>query len=151
MTRPQQMDDVIAAGIEQLGDQASVALPPQRLGAHEARVGFREGRRERLRKVVAAHPCGVTAEGPDTDAVELCAAAAASSERLGMPVDDPCAFELTLERLAVELRMPPRPGKPADIDQRPDAGLGEARDELVSRPGAVADREDAHGQFVHWH
>src|SRR2546421_12810908 len=37
LARPDEMDDLVAARGEELGDQAAVAAPPERLRAHEAR------------------------------------------------------------------------------------------------------------------
>src|SRR5947209_18100419 len=63
--RPEEVDDGLAAGREELGDQPAVAAPPHRLGAHEAGRGLREGRRECRLPRRGAHAGGVTTERGD--------------------------------------------------------------------------------------
>src|SRR5919201_4259346 len=69
--RAEQVDDLPAAGGQELRDQAPVAAPPDRLGAHEAwrRLGELGG--EGALPRLASHPRGVAAESPDADTGEL--------------------------------------------------------------------------------
>src|SRR5919206_2575834 len=70
LARPDEVDDLLAARNEELRDQAPVAAPPERLGAHEARRGLRERGGERLLPLRPPHPCGVAPERRSADAGE---------------------------------------------------------------------------------
>ena len=63
-----------------------------------------------------------------------------------MAVSDPRCGEGFRERGLIELRVAPRAGKAADVDQGFDAGPLEALDELFGRTGAVADGKDPHAK-----
>src|SRR5919202_1422317 len=65
-----EVEDVVAAGREQLGDQPAVAAPPRRLGAHEAGRRRREGALERLLPLGAGDARGVAPERRDANARE---------------------------------------------------------------------------------
>src|SRR2546422_342572 len=68
--RADEVADLVAAGVEQLGDQPAGALRPRRLGAHQRWLGFGEGRREALLPAGRAHPRRIGTEGRHADAVE---------------------------------------------------------------------------------
>src|SRR5690349_8630780 len=67
---PDQMDDLVASRVQELRDQAPVAAPPRRLGAHEARRRFGERRRERFLPADGAHARRVAAKRRRPDARE---------------------------------------------------------------------------------
>ena len=143
--RREQVDDFAAPCGEKLGDQAAVTLGPGRLGAHEARHRLRERRGECLLPGVAGHPRRVAPKRRDPDAGELFLArlaAQAPAEILGVPVGDPGLVERRRQPGLPELRVPPRAGKAANVDERPYAGFVEAGDQLFDRPGPVSDCED---------
>jgi hypothetical protein len=142
----EKVDDFVPAGVEELRDQPAVALPPEGLGAHEARGGVGKGAREGVLPFSRRHPRGVAAEAGNADAREprLAGLAAPPPAKLdGVPVADPGSLHRRCESAVVELRMPPRAGKPADVDERAHPGFDEADEQLVGAPGAVTDREDA--------
>src|SRR5689334_4688838 len=88
---PEEVEDVVAAGDQELGDQTAVAAPPERLGAHEARRRLGERGRERLLPFRAAHPRRVAAERGHAKAAEPLLsrlAAPAPAELDGVPVLD---------------------------------------------------------------
>src|SRR5262245_27935548 len=92
LARPDQVDDLVAPGDEELGDQPSMAALPGGLGAHQARRGFAEGVVECRLPHARAHPRRVAAEGGYADAGKpLLArlAAAPPAELDGMAVGDP--------------------------------------------------------------
>ena len=122
----EQVDDLVPAGRQQLGDQAPVAPPPDGLGAHEAgrRPGELggEGGLPRFRP----HPRGVAAEGGDADAAEVLLArlaAPAPAELDRVPVADAGFVEGVGERNLVELRIAARVREAADVDEGLDTGF----------------------------
>src|SRR5690348_591707 len=138
------MDDLVAAGGEQLGDQAPVTAPPERLGAHEARVGVGERGCERLLPFPRRHPRRVAAEGGDPDTAEALLpglATATTAELDRVPVRDARLFEGSGERGLVELGMTARARETAHVRERPDARCAEQLQQLVDRPGSEPDGE----------
>src|SRR5438105_14822639 len=138
------MDDFVAPCDEKLGDQAPVAAPPDRLGAHEARRRASERLGERLLPCGSPHPRGVAPEGSHAQAGEpllarLAAEAAAELDRV--LVHDAGLLERVTQRALVELWVAARAGKAADVDQRFDSGLLQRLNELFERPDSVANRE----------
>src|SRR5690348_17002094 len=108
----QQVDDLVSADVKQLGDQPSVATPPERLGAEEARDRPGDGGRERLLPFRGSHPRGVAAERRDADAAEQLLpglAAPPAAELDCVHVADPGCTDRRGEGRAVELRMTARP------------------------------------------
>src|SRR3954453_3958883 len=147
VTGLEQVDHLVAFSLQELRDQAAVAPPPQRLGAHEAGLGLCERRRKGLLPLGRAHAGGIAGEGGAPDAAEpvppgFPAAPAAELQRVS--VVDAGAFDGGGKRRLVELRVPSRARKPAHVDERAHAGLAEHLEELLARPGAVPDGEDAH-------
>ena len=61
----EQMHDFVTAGEQHLRDQAPMAFRPERLGAHEARDGLLEFRRERRLPELRVAPR--PGEAPDVD------------------------------------------------------------------------------------
>src|SRR4051795_8351784 len=66
----EQVDHLVAPGMQELGDQAAVAPPPERLRTHEAGLGLCERRSESALPRCRAHSRGIAAEGGDPDAAE---------------------------------------------------------------------------------
>jgi hypothetical protein len=60
-----------------------------------------------------------------------------------MAVSDAGVLEGHGERSLIELRIAPRTGEAADVDQRLYTGLLQARDKLLGRTSTVADGKDA--------
>lgn len=146
-SRPQEMDDFLAAGDQELGDETPVAPLPGGLGAHEARGRLGKLTREGVLPLRGAHAGGVAPEGRDPEAAELLLtrlAAEASAELDRVPIHDPGLGESVLEGPLVELRVPARAGEAADVDESPDAFLLQGADELLEWSDAVTDREDVH-------
>ena len=65
-----------------------------------------------------------------------------------MPVDDACTCEGLAERRLIELRVATRARKPPDVDERPNTGFVERRDELLDLPHTVAYGVDRHLQTL---
>lgn len=129
----EQVEHVVAARHEQLGDQLSVATPPNRLGAEEAGRRLLERSGQRLLPLGRPHARGVIAERGRADAGEALLAglaAAAAAQRLGMPVGDPGYAQRLGQRVSVELRIPARAWEPADVDYRPYVRRPEPPDQL---------------------
>src|SRR5579884_1802049 len=146
-----QVDDLVAAGDEELRDQAAMAAPPEGLGAREARRRLGKRARERRLPFVAAHARRIAAEGGDPDAVEslLARLAAATPAELDcVPVLDPGCAECLAERALVELRVAARPGEAPHVDERPHVCGAKRRDELLERADPVADRADEHRNTI---
>src|SRR5262245_3213785 len=142
--RRQDVEDVVTACCEQLGDQPTVAAPPRRLCAHEARHRLREGRLERALPRRRAHPGSVTPEGGDADAGEPLFAGFAgepSAELDRVPIVDSGLAQGRRERLLVELRIPPGRGETSDVHEGPDARVIEAGEQLLDGARSVTDRE----------
>src|SRR5919201_977832 len=118
--RAEQVDDLAAAGGEELGDQPPVAAPPDRLRAHEAGSGLGK----------------LSLEG----GLPLAAATPAQFDRVA--VRDPCLTERRAQRPLAELRVPPRAGEAAHVDERLHVRLPQRRHELLERTDAVAYRKD---------
>jgi hypothetical protein len=144
---PEQMHDMLPAGMQELCDQAPVATPPQGLRAHEA--GSRLGQRRGQRRLppLSAHPGGIAAERSDSKTAEailarLTSEAAAKLDRV--PVGDPALLQHRGESWLVELGVMPRAWKAPHINKRADAGLAGNRDELFRRPSPMADRAGDH-------
>src|SRR4051812_32753232 len=142
---------LVPMGMEQLGDQAPVALPPRRLRAHQGGRGPGEGGSERLLPAGRRHPCRVGAESRDPDAaVPLLAGLvrepAAEVDRV--PIGDACSLESRHERASVELGVAARAGIAPDVDERLHPGGGEEADELLERTRAVSDRVHDHGNTI---
>src|SRR6266700_8030251 len=147
LVRADQVHDLVAAGRQELGDQAPVAAPPGCLGAHEAGSRLREGLAEGLLPRGRAHPRSVAPEGGHAQAREpllsrLAAEAAAQLDRV--PVGDPGLGQSGFEGTLVELRVPARARKAADVDERGYACGGQDLEQLLERTGTVADGKDAH-------
>src|SRR5690242_15883107 len=68
LARADEVDDLVAPRGEELGDQAAVAAPPERLRAHEARRWLGERGGERLLPLRPAHPRGVAPKRRGADA-----------------------------------------------------------------------------------
>src|SRR5438067_2132109 len=106
----EQVQNRVAVGDEELGDQPPVAPPPNGLRAHEAGDGLRDLLVERRLPLGVAHPCRVAAESTDAKATEaffarFAAAPAAELDRVA--VGDACAGERVRDRGPVELRVAP--------------------------------------------
>src|SRR6266571_9172811 len=109
---PEKVDDRLAAGDQELGDQPPVTPPPEGLGAHEARKGLGQRARQGLLPGVRSHPGRITPKrcGADTREALLAGfAAAPAAELLRVPVGDTRRLEGCPERLLVELRVSPGP------------------------------------------
>ena len=61
-----------------------------------------------------------------------------------MAIRDSRVLDCGGERVPVELRMAPRAREAADVDERPRFRGRKHLEELLDRPGAVPDGEDAH-------
>src|SRR4051812_11141258 len=70
-TRRQEVDDVLAARAQQLGDQPAVTSPPRRLRTQEACPRFLERAGQRSLPVRRPHASGVAPERRDADALEV--------------------------------------------------------------------------------
>src|SRR5947207_3988373 len=68
--RPHEVAHLMPAGVEELGDQAAVALRPRGLGAHHGGSRLAEDALEGGLPALGADPGGVRAEGRHPDAVE---------------------------------------------------------------------------------
>src|SRR5437868_14829722 len=70
LSRADEMADVVASGVEELGEQTPVAALPRRLRAHQARRRRGECLRECGLPRLSGHAGGVGAEGVHPDAGE---------------------------------------------------------------------------------
>ena len=147
LPRPDQVPDLITVRDEELRDQTAVAAPPKRLGAHQTRRGLRERCVKRLLPLRAPHPGRVVPEAGASDAPEpfrTGLAASPPAELDGVPVPEAGLTQRLGKRRAVELGVPARAGKAADIDESPDTSLQQALEELFGASSAVADRKHPH-------
>src|SRR5579884_789223 len=141
------MGDLVPAGVEQLGNEAAVTPRPERLRAHEARLGLCESCRECLLPLRCRHPRRVAAERGNADAREPLLprlAAAPTAELDGVAIVDARLVDGGRESGLVELRMPPRTREAPHVDECLHSGFGQHLEELLDRPRAVPDRENAH-------
>jgi hypothetical protein len=148
---PEEMHDLLPAGMQKLCDQTPVATPPKGLRAHEAGSGLRQRRGERRLPPLSAHTGGIAAEGGDAKTAEpilarLTGEAAAKLDRV--PINDPALLEHRSERRLVELGVMTRARKASHIDEGADAGLAYHRHELFRRPSPMPDRPDDHRAMV---
>src|ERR687897_3805207 len=115
----EQVQHVAPARREELGDQLPVAAPPNRLGTEETGRRLLERGGQRALPLLRSHARRVAAERGRADAAESLLAglaAAAASQRLGMPIGDPGCAQRLVQRVSVELRIPPRGGEAAGRD-----------------------------------
>jgi hypothetical protein len=143
----EEVHDVLAARVQELCDQATVATPPKSLRAHEAEHGLRERCSERLLPTLGTHAGGIAAEGRNPKAAKaflawLAREAAAKLD--GMPVGDSSVREQRGERRLVELRVATRAWKASNIDKRADARGPEHLHEFLGRTRPVPDRPHGH-------
>src|SRR2546423_10543102 len=66
-----------------------------------------------------------------------------AAELDGVPVVDACGLQRLSKWSLVELGVPPRSRKAANVDEGPDAGFAQGRRQLERRADAVSEREDA--------
>jgi hypothetical protein len=143
----EEVDDVATPHDERVGDEAPVAAPPQRLGAHdgeravgvlEAHDGVAELRRVRVVGVVAERvdaPGGVTARS-------VGALAPAAAEVVAPPlVCDAEVGQRLAQRRFAHVRVAAAARVAADVDESLDAGGAQDGDELLGAAVAVADGE----------
>ena len=145
--RGEDVNHVMATRREQLRDQAAVATPPRGLRAHEARSRLREGRLEGRLPFRCRHAGRVAPERADGDACEtllagLVAPFAAQLDRV--PIFDSSLREHGGEGVTVELRVPSRGGKTADVDKCSDGGAVQTLHQFRRRTHPMADRHDSH-------
>jgi hypothetical protein len=143
----EKVDDALASGVQELGDQAPVAAPPECLRTHEARRRLRERRTERRLPPFAAHASGIATERRHAQTVERILTRLtdeATAEFHGVPVGDPALLERSSESGLVELRIVTRTREAPHIDERDDARLANNRREFVDGPSPVADRPNDH-------
>jgi hypothetical protein len=141
------MQDFVSPCVKEFRDQAAMATPPKRLGAHEAWRRLLEGSAERPLPIGGGHPSGIAAKRGLTEAAEsflTWLARTPAAELRGVPVHDRLRSEARVQGFLVELRVSPRPGKPAHVHERRRAHLTQTVDELCEWPRAVANRENAH-------
>jgi hypothetical protein len=144
---PDQVEDGMSLGDEQVGDQPAMAPPPERLGTHEARRRMFQRTAVRRLPGVGRHPGRITAEGGRVDAGEslLTGLAAAPAAELDLvAVRDRCCAQPLGQRRLVELRMPARAGKAPDVDQRLNTGGAENYQEFFRCSCSVPNRPDPH-------
>jgi hypothetical protein len=150
----EEMHDLLSASLQELGNQAPVAPPPERLRAHEAGGRLRKHLSERRLPSRSAHAGGIAAKRGNAKTVERVLAGLAgeaTAELDNMPVRDPAFLEHRSERRLVELGVVTRARKPSHVDQRADAGLLEDRHELFRRPCPMTDRPHDHrGTIPAW-
>lgn len=137
VSRFSETDDVgypVTAGGHLPSDEAAVAAEPDDFGAHDRGHAARENlleARNPFRKRWRAH-------------ISLVAARAEASQRFAFPeVADAPPRQLRFQDFFVDLRIPPRARKVADVNQLGDAMLAEQRNELIQRPRRVSDGEQA--------
>ena len=143
----EEVHDAVPAGPEELGDQASVAAPPEGFRAHEARGRFRDRGSERRLPSLRAHAGGIATERGDADAAEGVLARLAdeaTTEFNCMSVGDPALLERSSKSGLVGLRVVTRTREPPHIDERGDPGVAKSGREFVDGPSPVADRPDIH-------
>jgi hypothetical protein len=104
----EEVHHAVPASVEELGDQASVAAPPECLGTHEAGHGLRERGSERRLPSLHAHAGGIATECCHAQTVErilpgLTDEATAEIDRV--LVGDPALLECSSESGLVELRL----------------------------------------------
>lgn len=107
---PDEVEDRVPAGDQQISDQPPMAPPPERLGAHETRCRLLERAIESLLPGVGRHPRRIAPEGGGVDAGEplLAELAASPSAELDLvAIRDPGRAERRGEPRLVELWMPP--------------------------------------------
>jgi plastocyanin len=147
LVRSQQMDDLVTARHEQLGDEAAVAAPPEGLGTEEAGSRLCERGVERLLPLRGAHLGQVTPEGGSPDAREALLAglpAQSPTQLAGVAVGKSGGVERGSERTLVELRVAPGAREAPHVDQRCDVRPAQGLHQLVRRARPVPDRPHAH-------
>ena len=100
---------LVATRDEKVGDQAAMAAPPERLGAHEAGGRVVQGGSERLLPLVRRHSRGVAPETRGSDApvsVRIGLAAPPATELDRVNVRDAGRVERFPERRVTEMRVP---------------------------------------------
>ena len=147
LARPEEMDDVFTAGMQELCDQAPVAPPPEGFRAHEAGSGLRQGHGKRRLPARCGHACGVAAKRSDAKTPEIVLSrlideAAAKSQHV--PIRDPALLEPESESWLIELGIVARAGKASHIDDCENAGRADNRHELFDDPSPMPDCPDGH-------
>ena len=108
LTRPEEMHELLHAGMQELCDQTPVATPPQGLRAHEARSRLGERRGQRVLPPLSTHASGIAAEGGDAKAAEYILAWLAgepAAELNSVPIRDAALLEHRSKSWLVELRV----------------------------------------------
>ena len=141
-----EMPHVETAGDEGIGDEAPMASPPQRLGAHHRHTPA-EGRTLQLiepaEKLGRLHVLGVGRERRVAPRARRTAAAPTTTQLVAEPsIGDPGPSQRGGEDLAAEVRVASRAGITPHVDEKDDAGAGHQGDEVIDRPRAVADGPD---------
>ena len=123
-----------------VGDEAAMAAPPQRLGTHDRQREIGQEVVEGVAEGGGVHVVGVAGEGvvlPGRVARAPCPAAP-PAELLSPLVGDAELGQVALERLPGQMRVAPRGGEAAHVDQAGDAGVAEHGGKLADRPPPVA-------------
>jgi hypothetical protein len=145
--RPDVMD-APAPDKQRIRDQAAVASPPERLGAHDRGLPFARHALELGdggREIGGLHVVGVPAKACVSPAAVRGVAGRPppAAELLHVQVADALGRERGLEALAGEVWKTPRAGNDPDIDQLLDFVPAQKRDEVRQRMGRMADGVEA--------
>jgi hypothetical protein len=145
--RSEKVHDPLASGMQELGDQAPMAAPPERLRTHEAGRRLHERRTECHLPPLAAHAGGVATERRHAQTAERILTGLtgkAAAELDSVPVGDPILLECSLENGLVELGVVTRTREAPHIDECDDPGLTHNGREFVNGSSAVADGPNEH-------
>ena len=151
-THPHDVFNFVTMGDEVVGDDAPVAAPPHRLGAHDRGGDFGSTRpelRERIRELPAQRMVGVIVEAAVTPvAVDLkwyaVGHVAPPGQALAFAVSDAVCGKVFGEVVVVEPRVLPGPGQFAHIHDGFHTGSSDHLGEVLELEVGVAHGENAH-------
>jgi hypothetical protein len=132
---------------EVVGEQATMAAPPHRFGAHDCHpAGPCQGGElcDPFGELVGHHVIGIGAEllVAQSDVRRIWCRLASTTERRQPPVVHPVLGEPRRHLLAGEVRVSPAAREPADVDDGLHSGVAGHGDELFRSEGAVSQRSN---------
>jgi hypothetical protein len=149
------VEDRQAAHDEIVGDDASMAAPPNRLGAHD-RADVDGAKLDQFRQTFTERPgLGVVGIVPETGVLpedvrrwpRVLAARAQTAQGCDVAIADPSRRQVVWKDIHVEPRIGSRPGHGADIDDHARPYPDEQRRHLINTAGRMADGKE--GLYTH--
>ncbi len=149
-----QVQDLPPPRAEIIGDQAPMATPPHRLGAHHrAASAARKLHQVPAREFEfrARHVIGISAERSDTPGAvaRIAMRRATAAQFRHRPVLDPCFLQRWRHHDRRILRIAPRPGETAHVHQALDLRLMQQCKEVAPLAGGMPDRPKRARVSVH--